>query len=374
MTKIMVIAGEASGDLHGGNVLKELKKLRPDLDVIGTGGVQMSQVADHLYYRVEDLAVIGFYEVIKRYGFYKSVFETIVKKLDETKPDVLILVDYPGFNLKLAEEAKKRNIRVVYYIAPQVWAWKKGRIKKLKELVDELIVLFPFEVDFFRAEGMETKCFGHPLLDIVKPDSDKETFCERWAVDANKTQICMLPGSRANEISKHLPLLFATCRELDSRRSDFQYIIPLASTVDRAAVKSLADKSDSDVRLVTGDTYNAVAHSTFAMVASGTATLETAILQTPQVIYYKSSSVTYFIGKYLLRIKAIGLPNIIAGEIRVPENPHFKNPAKMADLIQFYLEHPQEYQSLKADLVKIKDELGENGAYRKTAEYLHSIL
>ena len=374
MSKLMVIAGEASGDLHGGHVLQHLKTLRPEIELFGTGGKRIAEAGARLFYRVEDLAVIGFFEVAKRYNYYKGIFDELVRKLDEEQPDAVFLVDYPGFNLKFAEEAKKRGIKVIYYIAPQVWAWKKKRIEKLKAFVDELIVLFPFEVDYFRKAGMDTHCFGHPLLDIVKADCDQETFLNHWDLDANKRQISLLPGSRFNEISKHLPLLFETINQLHQQDQGFQYLIPLAPTVSEDFVAPFLEKCQADVRIIREDTYNAVAFSHFALVASGTATLETAVLGTPELIYYKSSFITYLIGKYLLKIKVIGLPNIIANELLVPENPHFTSPKKMTAMLQKILQDEAEYGQLKQNVKKIRSRLGETGAYKKTAELLNSLI
>lgn len=374
MPKLLVIAGEASGDLHGGHVLRHLASLRPDIQIIGTGGKGIEEAGATLYYKVEDLAVIGFFEVAKRYSYYKGIFDNLVRKLDEEKPDVVFLVDYPGFNLKFAAEAKKRGIKVIYYIAPQVWAWKKNRIEKIKEFVDELIVLFPFEVDFFSKEGMETHCFGHPLLDIVKPECDKEEFLKRWQLNPEKRQIAFLPGSRINEVNKHLPLLFETIDQLHQQKNNLEYLIPLAPTVSEDYVAPFLEKSVASVKIIRDDTYNTVAHADFALVASGTATLETAILETPEIIYYKSSIITYLIGKYLLRIKMIGLPNIIANEFLVPENPHFTSPEKMTEMVLEYLNKPEAYETLKTNLAKIRSSLGDTGAYYKTAEFLSSVL
>ena len=374
MTKILVLAGEASGDLHGGHVLRELRRFRPELEIIGTGGQMIANLGATLYYSVEDLAVIGFFEVARRYSYYKNIFECIVQKLDDEKPDAVFLVDYAGFNLKLAKEAKKRGIRVIFYVAPQVWAWKKKRIEILKAYVDELIVLFPFEVSFFRQEGMETHCFGHPLLDIVKPSRSREAFLEAWSLDGDKPILALLPGSRTNEITKHLPLLSQTAQHLKRLVPEIQYIMPLAPTVQDDVIKEQIKDRSLSIRTIPGDTYSAVAHSDFALVASGTATLETAILGTPEIIYYKSSLITYLIGKYLLRIKMIGLPNIIARDLVIPEDPHFTSPEKMAKRVAYYLNHPAEYNGLQSTLQTIRSKLGNTGAYLKTAEFLHAIL
>ncbi|MCP4753177.1 MAG: lipid-A-disaccharide synthase [Proteobacteria bacterium] len=374
MSKLLVITGEASGDLHGGNLMLELKKLRPELEIIGTGGKLMASANARLFYSVEELAVIGFSEVVKVYDRIKAIFDDLVRKLEEERPDAVLLVDYPAFNLKFAAEAKKRGIKVIYYIAPQVWAWKKNRIKKIIKFVDELIVLFPFEVEFFRREGLETHCFGHPLLDIAKPSRTREEVVEKWNLDPGKKIISFLPGSRRNEILKHLPLLFQTIDSLSKLRNDLQFVYPLASTIKKEDILPEIDGKGAHIHLVEDDTYNLVAHSDFALVASGTATLETAILQTPLIIFYKTSILTYLIGKYLLRIKAIGLPNIVADEEVVPEDPHFSSPRKMARDIQFYLENETEYARIKSNLTRVKNQLGNTGAYRKTAEFMDTLL
>jgi len=374
MTKLLIISGEASGDLHGGNVAIELKKLNPGLELIGTGGKVLESADTRLFYRVEELAVIGFWEVLKRYQYFKGIFDDMLRKLDEEKPDAVLLVDYPGFNLKFAEEVKKRGIKVIYYIAPQVWAHRQKRIEKIKEFVDELIVLFPFEVEFFRQHDMETHCFGHPLLEIVKCSSTKKATIEKWGLKPEKKIISCLPGSRYNEIKKHLPLLFETIDRLIERREDLQFVFPLASTVNKEMFAGFLEKSKAEIFLAENDTYNVVGFSDFALVASGTATLETTILQTPLIIFYKSSLPTYLIGKYLLRIKAIGLPNIIVDDMVVQEDPHFSSPEKMAKEILRYLDYPDLYNGLKKNLAKVRDELGQEGSYKNTAAFINSIL
>ncbi|MBU2644175.1 lipid-A-disaccharide synthase [bacterium] len=374
MRKLMVIAGEASGDLHGGNVIQRLKMLNPELEIIGTGGDLIAAAGARLFYRVEDLAVIGFSEVLKVYRHIKAIFNEMVEKLDAEKPDAVLLVDYPAFNLKFAEEAKKRGIRVIFYVAPQVWAWKKNRIHKIKAFVDELIVLFPFEVAFFKKEGMETHCFGHPLLDIVKPTLDRASFFQKWGLNPTKKTISLLPGSRRNEISKHLPLLCETASWIAREREDVQFLYPLAPTAEHGETADSQGPENPDITLINNDTYNAVAHSDLALVTSGTATLETAILQTPLIVLYKTSLSTYLIGKYLLRIKAIGLPNIIAGREIVPEDPHFISPEKMGKMAGYYLGNREAYLEIKQNLIDLREQLGEEGAYQKTANFINQLI
>lgn len=375
MAKLLIVAGEASGDLHGGKVVAELKKKRPDIELIGTGGRVLESAGTRLYYRVEEMAVIGFWEVAKRYGYYKGIFDTIVRKLDEERPDAVFLVDYPAFNLKVAKEAKLRGIRVLYYIAPQVWAWKKKRIRKIKAFVDELICLFPFEVAFFKREGMDAHCFGHPLVETAVPTLTKSEVCTKWGLDGNKRLISLLPGSRRNEILKHLPLLLKVAEILGGKFPDLQFAIPLAPTVRREELREGLSRSSVAVHLVGNDTYNIVGHADFALVASGTATLETALLGTPMLIYYRVSAATYAIGKYLLGIETVGLPNIVAGREIVPEMiRHFTSAEDLANVAERYLANPEEYLCVKRNLADLRDKLGEKGAYRKTAEFLNALL
>lgn len=373
--KLMVIAGEASGDLHGGYLLQELLKLNPDVQIIGTGGAKMAAAGANLYYDVKDLAVIGFWEVLKRYGYFKQIFDDIVSKLDIEKPDAVLLIDYPGFNLRLAAEAKKRGIKVVFYVAPQVWAWKKNRIKQIKKYIDELIVLFPFEVEYFKKEGMKTRFFGNPLLDIAQVTTNKSEAFSKYNLDENKITISLLPGSRRNEIIKHLSLVIDIAENIQRLKKGVQFVIPLASTVNKLEIeKQLAD-AKTKISLVQGDTYNMVGFSEFAVVASGIATLETAVLQIPMVIYYKISAATYFLGKYILNIKTIGLPNIISGKKIIPELVNNAATApEISKTILEYLDSADKYQTIKKDLHDLKLSLGRTGAYQKTAVFLSNYL
>jgi lipid-A-disaccharide synthase len=375
MAKLMVIAGEASGDLHGGNVILELNKLRLGLKLFGTGGDLLETAGVKLLYRVDDLAVIGFTEVMKRYGYYKNIFQQMVSKLDEEKPEAVFLVDYAGFNLRFAAEAKKRGVKVIFYVAPQVWAWKKNRVHKIKKYVDELIVLFPFEVEFFKQFGIKAHCFGHPLLDIAKPSLTKEEFEQKWNLPKQTKRISLLPGSRRNEILKHLPLLTELAEYISQQQRDIQLLLPLAPTVSKSEILHFSQRIKAEIQIIEQDTYNAIAHSDFAVVASGTATLETAILQTPLLIYYKVSPLTYFIAKYILKIKAVGLPNIVAGKDIVPEFvQHLSSMQNISTAIFNFLDDQGKYEQIKQDLYALKRELGERGAYAKTAALINGLL
>jgi len=375
MTKLMVIAGEASGDLHGGHVIKALKAQLPDLELFGTGGTHLEEAGVRLSHRAEDMAVIGFKEVLKNYSYYKGIFNQLVAQLDEQKPDAVFLVDYAGFNLRFAKEARKRSIPVIFYVAPQVWAWKKGRVKTMKKVIDHLLVLFPFEVEFFANEGMNAHCFGHPLLDIVHPSQSREAYRQHHQLPNDQKLVALLPGSRKNEVIKHLPLLLEMAEHLATLVPGVQFLYPLAPTVPLDTIQAQVDACSVPVHLVQGETYDAVASSDFAVVASGTATLETAILETPLLIFYKVAATSYAIGRYLLGIKAIGLPNIVLGDAVVPEFVQSKTePQKMAEQVAGYLSDPETYSIQKRHLKRLREKLGLPGAYEKTASFVTDLL
>ena len=335
----------------------------------------MKSLGIQLYYHAKELGIIGIWEVLKKYSFFKGVMNEMTAVLDKEKPDALLLVDYVGFNLRFAAIAKKRGYKVLYYVAPQVWSWKKNRIKDIKAYVDELVVLFPFEVEFFKKEGMKTHCFGHPLLDIAKPSLDKNTVWEKYGLDRDKQLVSLLPGSRKNEVLKHLPTLFKMAEFLNQQRQDLQFALPIAPTVSREDIEPYLEETTAKINVIENDTYNIVGHSDVAAVASGTATLETAILQTPLVIFYNTSLLTYIIGKHIVRIDRVGLPNIVADEDIVPEVIQVGfNPENLGREVLRILENPEVAEKMRQDLARLKEKLGHPGAYEKTAEFFSQLI
>ena len=375
MNKLMIIAGEASGDLHGGHVIHELNQIRSDFHYFGTGGDRLKKEGVKLHYHAKDLAVIGIWEVVKNWGYYKGIFNEMVSLLDTEKPDAVFLVDYAGFNLRFAEQARKRGIKVILFIAPQVWAWKKNRVFKIKKFIDELIVIFPFEVDFFNGYKIKSSFFGHPLLDIVKTSMDKEAVFKKWDLDMRKKLVCLAPGSRRIEIQRHLPVLLEMASILHHRNPEYQFAFSMAPTIDIKFVAAYLRNSKVPVKIIKNDTYNIVGHGDISAVSAGTATLETAILQTPMVIHYRTSKITYLIGKYLLGIHVIGLPNIVSKALIVPELIQSDFTAKkMANQIEEILNNHTLYNNIKTSLRALKDKLGTSGSYKKTAQFLSETL
>ncbi len=382
MKKILTIIGEASGDLHGGNVLVKLKKINPSLKIIGTGGKLFQSIADKTYHFIEEMEVVGLIEVFKSWKKLKAILQKMTALLDSELPDAVFLVDYVGFNLRFAEQAKKRKIPVYFYISPQIWAWKKKRIQKIRDYVDKLIVLFPFEKKYFANRGMQVECFGHPLLDIVKTSSSKEKCFHKFHLSLSKKLVCLLPGSRQQEIKKHLPVLLKTVPLLARKDKNVQFVCITASKEALIVAKAVfssqknsVQKNQQKVFFVCEDSYNLISYAALALTSSGTVTLETAILETPMIIFYQANSLSYFIFKYLFKIRIIGLPNIVMGKKFVPElvQSNF-TPQKLTQKSLEILQKKTIYQKMTTHFPSLKKKLGTKGAYKNTAKYLHKQI
>ena len=290
--KLLTIIGETSGDLHGANVLREIKKINPAMKIIGTGGNLFKTVADQTYHSIEEMEVIGLFEVLKHWKKLKSIFQRMVNLLDRESPDAVFLVDYVGFNLRFAAQAKKRNIPVYFYISPQIWAWKKNRIQKIKDYVDKLIVLFPFEVKYFADRNVQVECFGHPLLDIVKTNTNQKSCFQKWGLSSSKKLVSLLPGSRHQEIKKHLPILLKTIPLISKAYKNTQFVCITPSKKSSTIAQKILSSQKLKIPLICEDAYNLIGNSDLALTASGTVTLETAILKTPMIIFYKNVNFT----------------------------------------------------------------------------------
>lgn len=316
--KLYIIAGEASGDLHGSNLLEELQKQSPNLDVRFWGGDRMATLAGQEPAKhIKDLAFMGFWEVITNLRTIAANLRFCKEDIAKFKPDALILIDYPGFNLRIAQWAKKQGIKVYYYISPQVWAWKENRVKKIKTCVDEMFVILPFEKEFYKKHNFKVEYLGHPLLDEVEKfktvSLNKDEFYSKYNLP-DKPIIAILPGSRKQEISVKLPLMMEACKNFP----EYQFIIAGAPSLDEDFYTSICNKFDNTT-IVFGQTYNLLNQSTAALVTSGTATLETALLEVPQVVCYKANPISYQIAKRLINIKFISLVNLIMDEEVVRE-------------------------------------------------------
>jgi len=311
---IIVIAGEASGDAHAGRLLAELKLLAPDIAVKGIGGDTMRAAGADIIVDFSELAVMGLVEVLKRYRQIKKIFNQMVELLKSDRPDLLILVDYPGFNLKLAKVAKKLGIPVLYYISPKVWAWRAGRVKTIKKSVDHMAVLFPFEVPIYEEEGVPVTCVGHPLVDAVRCNKTAKQAKIKLGVKLNRRVIGLFPGSRRSEVNALLPVMLEAAERLHQHHKNVEFVVPVASGLDMSVVDSILANSDLPVKVVNEDFYLLTSACDAIVAASGTVTLEVALLGVPHFISYRVSPITYGILSRLVRIPYVGLCNIVTGD------------------------------------------------------------
>ena len=372
---VLIIAGEASGDLHGAGLIRELKKINPDIEYSGVGGAKLKEEGINLLFSIEKLAFMGFYEVIKNIGLIKELKKKLIYHLNQCKPDLVILIDYPGFNLRFAKEVEKRKIPILYYISPQVWAWGKKRVNTIKELVDRMVVFFPFEEKLYKEAGVEVNFIGHPLLDLVKSTLSRDDFRNKLQIKENEILVGLLPGSRWQEVEKILPVMVRSCLILKKRRKNLQIAVGLAPTIDKQKVEDFLKKKNFKVPILENLTYDLMSHSDLLLTTSGTATLESAISCTPLIVLYKTSFLTYHLAKVLVKIPHIGMVNIVAGKKIVPEFIQSRaKPEKIAQEMEKILKDKEEYKRIKIELSEVKTGLGEKGAYCRGARIVNQML
>ena len=368
--KIMIVAGEASGDLHGSFLVREMLAINPSLHFFGIGGNKMQEAGVKLLAHAADIGVVGATEVIAKIGTFIQVIRKVSRSLDQFKPDLVILIDFPDFNLNIvARAAKKRNIKVFYYISPQVWAWRQGRIEQIKRLVDKMAVILPFEVDVYARRGYAVDYVGHPLMDTVTSALPKNEARKLFGLDEDKTTVGLLPGSRESEISRMLPEILRAAKIILQKKPDVQYVLPLADTLKESTVRSLIDAFGVPVKIVSGSTYDVIACCDLAIVTSGTATLETGLLGVPMIIIYKLSLLSAIIGRLFIRVSHIGLVNIIAGKTVVPELIQLDaNAARISTEALTILTDPEKRKEIITDLAALRSRMGKPGAARRAAQ------
>jgi len=372
LERVMMIAGEASGDLHGSGVVRELKKRLPNVDIFGIGGDAMQAEGMELLYHVNNLSVMGFVEVLKHLPVIRDVERSLEHCLDDRHPQIVVLIDYPGFNLRFAKKAKRRKVKLLYYIGPQVWAWNKGRIKEMKRYIDQVNVILPFEADMYRKEGVDAEFVGHPLLERLSSTLTKEEFFRRFNLDPARKLLALLPGSRVQEVRNILPTMLNAAERLRNKGLA-QGAIGVAPGLPRDLVISLA-ASRRDITLVEDATYALMEHADAAIVTSGTATLETALFGTPMIVVYKTSPLTFFIGKLLVKVPHIGLANIVSGRRVVPEFiQHQMTVESLTHELERMLCDASYASRIRADLAIVRTKLGEPGASARVAENVISL-
>ncbi len=329
--KYYIIAGEPSGDLHGSNMMKEIVARDPLAEFRYWGGDHMDAVSDGMVTHIKDTAIMGFTEVIKNIAKIKGFFKLAKSSIKEFHPDKIIYIDYPGFNLRMAEWSKKEGYYNVYYISPQLWAWKKGRVKKVQKYIDDMICILPFEKQFYADHGVDTHYVGHPLIPVIQKFKADEYFQSTHKL-TNAPILAILPGSRMQEISKMLPVYISAAMLI---RDKYQIAIAAAPNIKRSFYANLLGDDINHVNIIENDTYNLLSVADLAIVTSGTATLETALFKVPQVVCYKTSSINYAIGKRLVDLKYICLVNLILDDDVVKELiQDDANPAQIVDALE----------------------------------------
>ena len=373
--RILIIAGEASGDLQAAHLVKSLKSINPNIEIFGIGGNQMKKQGVEVIYDIVELAVVGFVEIIKHLATFKKILAKLVILLDRRRPDAVILVDYPGFNLRFARYAKEKNIPVIYYISPQIWAWGRKRIEEIKKYVDRMIVIFGFEEELYKESGMKVSFTGHPLLDIVKPVWKKEATLKHLHLRHNSIKIVLLPGSREKEVKRHLPKMLKACEKIKMKLPNVEFILSRRKELDRSIYNNIVFSSIIKPHSLENKPYEIMDIADLVILSSGSATLETAIMQKPMVVIYKTSFITWLLARGMIKIPDIGLVNIVAGKRIVPELVQFQvNASNIAKESLKILEDKKMQEDIKHDLQKVREKLGEKGAADRAAHIIQKLL
>jgi len=370
--QIMIVTGEASGDLHGANLVRALRTLLPDCSVFGMGGSELQAAGVEMLYDAARLSVVGITEVFSHLGDILAARRILIDQMRRRKPSLLILLDFPDFNLMLARTARKIGIPVFYYISPQVWAWRQGRTKKIGRLADRIAVILPFEKDFYRARGVAVDFVGHPLLDAVQTTMTREAFRSAHSIRPDSVVVGLLPGSRRKEIVSLLPDFLAAARLLtDAAGRHVTFVIPRASTVSREMLEENGVglyRDLLDIRIVDHNRYDLMACCDAAVAASGTVTLELAILGIPTVVTYRLSPRSYHFGRLLVKLQWFSLVNLIAGRTVIPELLQDEvTPKNIAGAVSEILLNTEVRATMLEGLAEVTAKLGEPGASRRSA-------
>lgn len=374
----MIIAGEPSGDAHSARLISALKKIDPQLEIYGMGGEKMRRAGADIFCDMSELAIIGFTGVLANFRKIKIIFQDILSRVDQNPPAAVILVDYPGFNLKLAQELHKRHIPVIYYISPQIWAWWKGRIKTIRQVVDKMLVVFKFEEAIYKEYGVDVSFVGHPLLDTACPTIPREELASQLGLSNNQI-IGIMPGSRRGEIERILPVLLQSARILKDRLPQIQFVLLQAPQTGKVFYETIINRQKLPIALCANPACDFLNLCDFVLAASGTATLETAIMQKPMLIVYKVSFLNWLIARQLIKLPYIGLVNVVAGRKIIPEFVQFQaQPRLIAQAAWEILTNEEKITQMRNELKQVRESLGAPGASQRAAEiilnFIHQFL
>ncbi len=380
--EIFILVGEVSADLHASGLLREFHQLQPHFHFFGTGGDRLTEQGCELLYHIRDISFLGFAEVLRHLPFIWRMMQHLLEECQRRQPRAIILVDYPGFNLRFAARLKKhpatRHIPILYYISPQVWAWHASRVPAIARLVDRLAVIFDFEVPIYQRAGLQVDFVGHPLLEVVRPTQSRDAFRQALGLQLDDLLCALAPGSRQQEVSRLFPLFLQTYQRLRQNFPSLKAVVGCSPTLPRDFYEGrlkLQGLDPAEVVLVENQTYDALAFSNVALVASGTVTLETAILGTPMVMAYRVAPLTYWLGRILVTIPNIALVNVVAGKRVVPEFvQHAATPRSLAAALAELFRSPEKRQQMIRELEKVKSRLGEPGGSRRVANLLAELI
>jgi lipid-A-disaccharide synthase len=370
--EIAIIAGEASGDLHGSLLAREIRARAPGASLWGFGGEGMRAAGVAIDTAIDALAVLGFAEVVARLPFFARLGARLRRQLAERRPDAVVLVDYPGFNLRVAAAARGLGLRVAYYVSPQVWAWGAGRVRRVRESVDRMIVILPFEAPFYAERGVVADFVGHPLLDVAKPALGRDAVRARLGAPEGVPLVGLFPGSRIQEVECHLPLFAGALRRLESEGTRVFAALGRARTVPATIVERALGGGGSMPQ--TSDVYDLMGAADLLLVASGTATLEAACVGTPMVVVYRTSAVSYALGRLLVRVPHVALANLVAGRRAVPELIQgAATPARVAREAAAILGNPERGLQMRDAFREVRRRLGEPGAAGRAADIVLAL-
>ncbi len=368
--KIVIATGELSGEIHAYHLVKALGKLL-HIDFSGMGSTRLREAGVRIVYDYSNISVTGISEIFGKLKYIREAYSIMKRHIIRENPSLLILVDFPGFNLKLAKFAKANGLPVIYFIPPQVWAWRKSRIHKIRDRVSKVLCILPFEKKLYEEYGIDATFVGHPFLNTVKPSFSKAEFYQKVGVEPKGTVITILPGSRQNEVNKHMPILLSVITKLEQHIPNSAILLPLAENIDfRLAQKHLTESPM--VKVFKGLSYDAMAHCDIAIAASGSVTLEAALLGTPTIVIYKISHFSYFLAKMLVNVKYISLPNIIANREVFPEFIQQLDPEKIAEEALYMLKNGRE--SINDDIKTIRDQFGSFDSYQRAKDEIILFL
>jgi lipid-A-disaccharide synthase len=372
---ILIVAGEASGDHHAARLVEELNRLDPSVQFAGIGGERMKKAGVEILVDSAEMAVVGLVEVLANYRFLKGVLDRMRNELRERHPDMLILVDYPDFNLRLAKTARELGIKVLYYISPQIWAWRQKRVFKIKKLVDMMAVVFPFEVPFYEHAGVPVRFVGHPLVDEVGSPLSHDEAEREFNLDPARPVLGLFPGSRRSEIKRLLPIVLESAALIHRQRPEMQFILPRASTLSEEFLAPFLLGNELDIRVIPGRAYDVMQACDAIVSASGTATLEIALMQVPLVVIYKIAPLSFQIMSRMIKVDHIALCNIVAGEKVVPELiQQDATPEKISRAALELLNDKDKAAAMRQRQGLIRKKLGGSGGSRNVAELALELL